>query len=73
MNVILINLNIIIYVIMIVLLGHLKYILIEIYALKLFQKIIILIIMIIYIKNALIIVKNVQKKEMKLIIIAKNV
>jgi len=58
---------------MIVLLGHLKYILIEIYALKLFQKIIILIIMIIYIKNALIIVKNVQKKEMKLIIIAKNV
>ena len=46
-------------VLMIVLLENIEYLLIEIYVLKQFQKIIILIIMIIYIRNVMINVKNV--------------
>ena len=52
---------------------HIEYFKIEIYVQLKFQKIIILIIMIIYIKNAIILVKFVVKEEMKLLIIVTNV
>ena len=52
---------------------HIEYFKIEIYVQLKFQKIIILIIMIIYIKNVIIHVKNVVNQEMKQIIIVMNV
>ena len=59
-----INLNIIIYVMMIVQMVHIEYFKTEIYARLKFQTIIISIIMIIYIKNVIIIAKNVLNWEM---------
>ena len=67
-----INLNIIIYVMMIVQMVHIEYFKTEIYARLKFQTIIISIIMIIYIKNVIIIAKNVLNWEMKLLIIVMN-
>jgi hypothetical protein len=65
--------NIIINAMRIVQVIHIEYIKIEIYVQLKFQKIIILIIMIIYIKNVIILVKFVVNKEMKLLIIVINV
>ena len=67
------NLNITIYVIMIVLQAHIDFIKIEIYVLIDFQKIIILMKMIISIKNVFIDAKLVDNLEMKIIIIVMNV
>ena len=61
-----INLNIIIYVMMIVQMVHIEYFKTEIYARLKFQTIII------YIKNVIIIAKNVLNWEMKLLIIVMN-
>ena len=68
-----INLNIEIYVIIIVLMIHIVYLKLEIHVQTIYQKIFTLILKIKYIKNVILLVKNAINQEMIRIIIVMNV